>query len=893
MPRAIAQLELVAVDRRGVEMVAAARLERHFQVAEPVDGLLADRPPVQARDHLGLGAGGIAVGIQDRHHGPLDEVAARALHREGLSERAILDSARVGPLVGREVDRHLARDEVAREQVAERSVADVQRCAGRESDARTAEAGECELTAVDRRRDERAARARGEGDVDERPVVGGAQIAEVAGLAGLRAARGGARVGPGVREEVGSQRHRPTGIVGQRHDDREVEGVGGPDLNRGAAGIELDRPVAVRDHDVELRAGIGHRCGIELESGEEAGRDIRNRHAQHARQVRAEAEGLVEVGIRVRIVDALFGRRGRIGVLVRDHDRRSGTAGTFRALVPALIDELVLDDDSRERRRTRIHVDLVAIDRVRHLGRRHGVVEGHRPVGRTQHHRHEDLVDHDFLGGGAGVRDRALDDFLAVVGDREDDGEELLGIAEGQDVLGGRRHAILRRRRPENESGAIHLRDHEGVVLGRRDEPGGGIDGGGEPPGDVVGILIRQLDHRVGVGRSVDRHLPDVAGSDAAHHHGLGGDRSVGDARRSASRQRRRQVEPAAADLRDDQRGALGARCEPHDRIDLAGEPMRHAGQRIGGLCHVLVVGAVNIHDPIAGSHGAAECDRLRRPRQVRHARRRRQVGELRTGAGRQRGGDGETRARSLAHHQGVALPAGLEVGGGIEKTREPRHHVAEPITCPYDLVVARPVDGQCPRVTAVDGTRKDHSRRAGNRRRRREAGIGIGQVEVGDVEGPGIRQHRERHLARGRERAGEPVAERLGVRARADDHRGAAVVEHDRAEPVAGEGELRRQVGDRAFVDGEPGGARRRREGHVDIVAVVDRVDVDRAAGARIGERGGGAFDGERRDDLVVRRAGDHVAVLQRDVGVLEAASSERHRHRADREVERRVRRA
>ena len=573
MPGAVAQLELVAVDRRGVEMVAAARLERHFQVAEPVDGLLADRPAVQARDHLGLGAGGIAVGIQDRHHGPLDEVAARALHREGLRERAILDSARVGPLVGREVDRHLARDEVTREQVAERSVADAQRCAGRESDARTAEAGECELTAVDRRRDERAARARGEGDVDERPVVGGAQIAEVAGLAGLRAARGGARVGPGVREEVGSQRHRPTGIVGQRHDDREVEGVGGPDLNRGAAGIELDRPVAVRDHDVELRAGIGHRCGIELESGEEAGRDIRNRHAQHARQVRAEAEGLVEVGIRVRIVDALFGRRGRIGVLVRDHDRRSGTAGTFRALVPALIDELVLDDDSRERRRTRIHVDLVAIDRVRHLGRRHVVVEGHRPVGSTQRHRHEDLVDHDFLGSGAGVSDRALDDFLAVVGDREDNREELLGIAEREDVLGGRRHPVLRCCRPQNERAAVHLGDHEGVVLGRRHEAGRGtIDGRCEPPSDVVGFVVRRCD-RVVVGRPGDGHRPRLAvGDAAAHHDGFGRGRDVGDVRRSAVRGGCRQVEPAAAGLGDDQRGVLGAGGEPDNRVDLCSE---------------------------------------------------------------------------------------------------------------------------------------------------------------------------------------------------------------------------------------------------------------------------------------------------------------------------------
>src|SRR2546429_5692363 len=36
------------------------------------------------------------------------------------------------------------------------------------------------------------------------------------GLAGLRAAHDRAGVRPGVREEVGSQRHRPAGIVGQR-----------------------------------------------------------------------------------------------------------------------------------------------------------------------------------------------------------------------------------------------------------------------------------------------------------------------------------------------------------------------------------------------------------------------------------------------------------------------------------------------------------------------------------------------------------------------------------------------------------------------------------------------------------------------------------------------------
>ena len=205
-------------------------------------------------------------------------------------------------------------------------------------------------------------------------------------------------------------------------------------------------------------------------------------------------------------------------------------------------------------------------------------------------------------------------------------------------------------------------------------------------------------------------------------------------------------------------------------------------------------------------------------------------------------------------------------------------------------MVVAGPVDGQRPRVAVVDGAGKYHSGRAGNRRRRGEAGIRISQVEVGDVEGPGVRQRRERHLARGRERAGEPVAERL--RARADEHRRAAVVEHDRAEPVPGESELRRQVGDRAFVDGKPGGARRRHEGDVDVTPVVDRVDVDGAARARIGERGRGALHAERRDDLVVRRSGDHVAVLQRHVGVLEAAGVERHRHGADREFRERRRR-
>ena len=792
---AVAELQLVAVDRGMVEAIAAAGLEDHFQIAEAVDGLLADAAAAQARDDLDFGARGVPVRIEDRHHGALDEVAPRALHGEGLHERAVHDPAGVAPLVGHEADRHLARDEVAREQVAERSIADAQRSAGGQGDARAAEAAHRELTAVDRRCDERAPGARGKGDVDERPAVGAAQIAEVQRVAGLRATGGGAGVGPGVRQEVGAQRHRPArvrGQVGQRHDDREVEDVGGPDLDGGTARVEFDRPVTAHDHDIELPAGVGHGRRIQREPGGEARGHVGNGHAEHAGQVRAEAELLTQVRIGAGVVDVVDRRRGRVGVLGGEDDRGSGVRRALRPLVPRPVDEPVFDDDARERGRARIDVHLVAIDGGRDLRRRHRGIEGHRPVGRRRRARHAHAVDGDFRGGGAGgVGDRALHDLLAAVGDREDDGEELLGLAEREEILGGGRDAGRRRRRLQHVRAAVDLRDHEAVGLGLRHEPGGGIDLQGEPARDVAGIVVRGLD-RIGIRRPGDGHRPDLAGGDAAaHDDGLRRRRHVGDGRRGVGRERRGEVEPAAAGLRDDQRAALSAGREPDHRVDLAGQPLGHAAQRVAAHRQVVVVGPVDGHGPrIAGGDGPAQGQRLRRSGQVRHRGRRRRI-------------------------------------------------------------VAR-----------------------------------VARVEVRHVEGPAVGEERQRHATGGGERARQPVAERLGGRARADEHGRAALVEHDRAEPLAGEAELRRQVGDRGLVDGERHGVRRRREGDVDVIPVVDGVDVDGAARARIGEGGGGALDGKGGGDLFVRRAGDDGAILQRHVGVLEAAGREGDRHRPEREA-------
>ena len=87
---------------------------------------------------------------------------------------------------------------------------------------------------------------------------------------------------------------------------------------------------------------------------------------------------------------------------------------------------------------------------------------------------------------------------------------------------------------------------------------------------------------------------------------------------------------------------------------------------------------------------------------------------------------------------------------------------------------------------------------------------------------------------------AAEPVADDAARRGEHD--RRLRGVERHVAEAGAAEDELRIEVGDRRPVDGEAG--RRDRERHVEVVAAVQRVDVDAATGLRQDEVGGRAED-------------------------------------------------
>ena len=218
--------------------------------------------------------------------------------------------------------------------------------------------------------------------------------------------------------------------------------------------------------------------------------------------------------------------------------------------------------------------------------------------------------------------------------------------------------------------------------------------------------------------------------------------------------------------------------------------------------------------------------------------------------AGRPRRGDVAGRGELRAGREEVADRA----GGGVDEHRRLRR---------VDRGVAAAGAAERELVRGVRD-RRHVEREAG--RRRREGDDERRRAEVARVERrrgrrgrraqrPGAGEEVHEHVALGPEDAVDPVAH--GARDRVPDDRLLGRVEPDAAEPGAAERELRREVGDRVVVDRVAGG--RRGERDVDPAAVVDRVEVDRAAVERADEVGRRAGD----DDLERRRVAGVAAAV------------------------------